>query len=653
MSCLHGLGALLRDKKRLARTFVILGLLAGAVFGLFCRLVGLEGDGASCIMYAFAGVVAVLVPLVAGGTDTFSGYQAGARARREELLSLPVGRLALPSAILLASLATVLATVATFTLGMSFSLGWSPTLACWTCPWPGGPDFLPRSAVSAAVFCFAYSFGTIGAHPVNVTSLWVAVPVLVGPVAIVMGYDPKDLESYAFLAGGSLALYFLALPFVLYAGPIHRWSPVKKDAMDPDGVLLLSSMLLVTIFAIFGAGPLLAVLGAACAALACWTTRGRPRVERRSMPLVRVAWLLSLVAIAPAVVVGAVYDARRVASAAEPAGKPIRRFDVSPDGRWLAVSVQPTDVRREGSIERIVVADLSGRAPMIVLPQRCAELPSNAWSVDGRYLAVRDVTAGRLRYPDSELDHRDEGLYARSHLRRIFVATVVLDTKTGQVATLDDRILAPGWRTPEELVSVVVTFRHSRILTDGRGRRAVLDRFFRPERYEDGLVFTVDGKRLQLNATGLTPVPEGPRWRVVTRNERPESGSELSTIELVLERGSESVRFEAVAEEDWIGDDAMLVRTRRGLEWVSLPSLEGRVLGPADSSLHHLGDHFIVETADSSFVLDPKSGALTRLPAEPGFAPLCVRAGRILERRTDGALFVKEGAAPARAVFGP
>jgi hypothetical protein len=654
MSRLQGLGALLRDKKRIARHLAILGLIAGTTLGLFFRLAGSVGDFSSFVMYVFAATVAFIAPLGAGGSDTFSGYQAGARSRREELLTLPVGRLALPSAILLGGLAMALVTIATFTIGLSFLLGWGPTLDGWTCPWPGGPDMLARIAGGIAIFCLGFSFGSIGAHPVNATLFWAAVPFLVGPLAFVMGHDTKDLESYGFLAGGSLALYFLVLPFTLYAGPIHRWSPVKRGGIDPDGVALLASMLLVTVFGIFGAGRVFVCVLAACAGLACWSARGRPRHERRSMPLVRIAWLLALVAVAPAIVVGAVYDARRVASAGAPAGKPIRRFEISPDGRWLAVSVQPADMRREGSVERVVVTDLSGRAAPIVLPPRCAELPAGAWSADGRYLAVRDVTAGRLRYPESELERHDAGLFARSLMHALFVETVILDTQTGRIVTVGDRLVRPGWRTPAELVNVAITFGHSRILTDGRGRRAVLDRSFLDLFYDDGLVLEhAGGERRRLDAGGLAPVPVKVHWSVVDRTEHNETGSELASITLDLARGSEHVRVEAVAEEDWIGNDAMLVRTRRGLEWVSLPSLESRVLAPADCSVHHTGDHVVIETADASFALETATGALTRIALEPGFTALAVRGGRILMRRPDGELFVKEGEAPARPVFGP
>jgi hypothetical protein len=654
VSLFHGTAALLRPKLRILAhlaTWVAVGV--GLAVGFLLRVNGEGPRDVHGVLWAGSILAGFFAPFLCMG-DTMNGAQAGVRARREELLVLPLGRLAIPTAILIASAVAFVGFVTSYAAGVTLLTGRVAVVEAFQ-SWPEGAF----AALPLYAFALAFNVIAIGTHGALAAALMGLLPWIVVGSVQGMGHPAGDAEHFAILVGVSTGAYLLLVPFALYARPVHLWSLARNQPVTRDGVAFAATLLALVVLGLASAGKA-ALVGGALVAYGWYRTRHVPRPARRPAPLVRTVHVLALIALAPAIVAGLRADHALVASAADPRDKNVEDYAVAPGGRWLAAR-SPANVRT--GVARLVVADLDGKEPLRVLDARAVELdPEACWSRDGRRVAVKETAIGRFTgVPAGRgLGEMTEGAWLAGLVVPYVYATTILEPETGRVERRDLLEVAPGWTTPDQLVAITARDdKHLRV-TDGRGWSAELAPPFQVTAYREGAVLRSNEDVAVLGSAGLAPISSARAWRVVARPETPgEDGDHPTRLSIVLGRGAERATVSDALRALWIGADAIIAETpAHGLVRVTLPACERTTL-VADGDL--VEAHFpraastglLARTRQTHVVVELATGAVTPLAPESGFTPEVVVGTRVVGRGHGHRLRVRDGDGPSRPVFGP
>ncbi|MCO5166127.1 MAG: hypothetical protein M9894_07140 [Planctomycetes bacterium] len=225
----------------------------------------------------------------------------------------------------------------------------------------------------------------------------------------------------------------------------------------------------------------------------------------------RTAHLVALALAAPLVVTGLVVDAR--AGAERPEDLEPVVVALSPDARHAVVVAAPrADGRLRPTTARALVVDLTGERPPRLLPPRFAGLPdAGVWSADGRWAAVHDLTRGRMHLPS----FGTTTFHARLRfLQTTTAATLIYDTTTGELVRGPARVVAPGWRHPDELVAARPLLAGAWELRDQEGHALRLTDSFEVSGYDAGrplVALGLDHRRLDA-LPGLLVADGARRW---------------------------------------------------------------------------------------------------------------------------------------------
>lgn len=613
-----GTWALVRSRRRFLVAVPVYGvLLPGLASGLLLGVLGQGphreiGEGVALLI---AGVV-LGVPIGLGALWTFGPTAAGLPGRRQELFALPLGRLAIPGAVLVGS-AIALALAALAAWVVSTTVGGVLVASLEMLARRGGPT--PSVDVFlAGVACFGMGFviGTVGASTAHGPLVLVLPGVAACILAQTTGHGALASARATLLSLGAFALYSFAVPFALYRRAPHHWAYLRVPGQDRADLYAAATSMATLLGLVFAGGVValaMLAIGAGVTALVARRERALPR--RRSWPHLRVAHAIALGLVVPLAVVGIVADARLVESVS-PANPAIgaARHDLAPGGRRLAVELRAA----ESSLRRVAVLDLTGAASPWVAGARFATI--GGWSADGRSLALHDETIGRLPLPFSELTGllvADGGLTWLLRLRDAVGETVVLDVDTGEtVARRRPLLVAPGWATFAELVHVERRTADELVLADGDGRRYAAR--MRGERlaipvvgggeielalptlagYAGGRpVLAQKHQRWRWDADGLAPLADASEWRVPDDEDRSQVAWTPESA-LVLEAdGLYRVHLPGLERERLV--------VRRANELVRVHALAPSV-GAAVPALAHAR---IVEVGDALYVVTPTSPA--------------------------------------------
>jgi hypothetical protein len=671
VSALRGTTALLLFRApRLRKLAIWAGLFPGLLVGANAQLQRAPGEAPRIVdvVSLALGLGSLLWPVFASYVEPVLA-PAGARSRREELLALPTGRLAIPAAGLIAAVVATAATVALFLGGIAAGVGLEPVRQALLDPSGFSPLAQPRAALlEATAFALATAVGAIGQNPAAICILWPALPLLIYSSAERMGYSPPERDAYTALWQLSLLAYYLVLPFVLYAGPPHRWASARGErSIAAESTVFVIAALVV--LALAGCGWLLGAfvaLGAACIAPAAWRA---PRIERPRWTAAGVSLAAALAVVAPAAVVGVVADAARMADSERIAGKDVPWYVVAPGGRFAALSVPcgPETFTADGvtrsclRITRVALVDLDRGGPPRVLSPRFAELEAASWSADGRYLAIQDCAIGRLQTDSTRarVASRAGDLLVSMLPWR---STLVLDTQTGKLLSLQHRELAPGWTSWRELVDVSLGLDGLFRLSDGRGGSAILKSEAGAPAvlgYDHGaaIVKLADGP-YRFDERGLAPLgdePLGP-WRLDWRM-RPvdRANPDAPRLEVTAERGAERVRIEGLHFVFRSCSEFLLAKDPSGFVRIDLPSGARTTLVPASmfagpagpTAISWLavgeGPMVVALKGGARALVDPRAATATPLASTPGFKAECVIGDRWLGRGRDDEVLVRDG----------
>ena len=472
---LRGLGPLFRDRARIPlRVMSGLVLVMGLVVGWLQTLAGAGRSDQVAALAAGWALAAAIAPILASVYVTW-----GAKGpRREELLALPIGRLTIPTHVLVLGLALVGAIGGAWTVGLCLSQGTGEMTAALASGWRKGAVPLVL-VLGAAGFAWVTCMVSIANHQANLALVWPVVPGVLLVAAGSMGHAGwEPWWAGAWLACLTPAL--LVLPFLLYAGPRHTWATSRVP--DPREVALvvasLGAMVALIVLGLLGSGwTLLLVLLLTAAGVRRVWRRARPGSRSAGATPFLVSQVVPLLACLPPMAAGLLVDARRLGALQPGPGTVLLDPQVAPSGSFVAAQLCLDDDGArshvaEDRLRRVVVCDLRGQAPPRVLGQRFGQLAG--WSRDGRFLAVHEQAVGRLPHAHGS---------ARAfwspfqHLLERSGQTLILDTSTGHVLDLSHREVAPGWTDPAELITISPSLLGGEwVLRDGRGREARLPR---------------------------------------------------------------------------------------------------------------------------------------------------------------------------------
>lgn len=636
---LRGLSVLLRSKRKQGKLLVITAGLLGLGLGLSLRLGGASPDQDEMVVSVALVVAALLGPLVAASWIT-----CGPAARREELLALPVGRLALPTHVFLCGSVLTVLTALAFLLAFALATGG----VAWSLFVNPSRDLALGLIGAGGLWVWAAALGSVAQHPAALALLWPIPPAILVVSAGGMGHGRDATAVWAVTWIGCVALALLLLPFLLYAGPRHTWA--LSRAADARGRAVLLAVVTATLallaLGLLGAGwPLLLVivLGGA------WTLR----ILRRARPAPRGAsatpflrsQLLLLLAWLPPLLLGLWADARAVDSIRP--GGPVRlgALAIAPSGSHLAIHLVAAERNGAKRLSRVAVIDLSGRTAPVLLGERFTHIAG--WSKDGRWLAVHEASYGRLycdvpfRPSSSPWEDRFEVLLQRGG------RTLCLEASTGEVRSYAPRQVRPGWLDPDELVHFSVGLAADWALSDGRGRALGLPReqdVAVREYVEGDAVLQVESRRVRWGASGIAawtpralPAPDC-EWEG-------RSHQDMEGQRLVLSRGEE----ELVLRETFLHElraSWALVQERERLARIELPSMASRELLPGHwvhvVRLSGVGRHLFA-SGERWVEVDAERCAVRERPFPVGLELLGVSGDRLILRgERDTSLWLQE-----------
>jgi len=596
---LQGLGALLMAKKPLILMTGLGVLGTTACLGVLMAL----GQASAGDVKMIASMIALLGipagPLIIAINLTLES-DSSATARRLELLTLPVGRLAIPLAILLCSILTALVIALTSFAGLSIAL--SPQELLHELTRSGDREHWEIVLFCSLLFAYSFSIMTLGNHRANASALWIAVPALFCVSTVAAGFGPDDRDAAVMLWGWMIAGYYLGLPFLLYARPRHHWSPasLKGGRDNLDFIVLITGILSLSCVALFGFGKGLLfclALGGLCA----WrTTKKQVKRPRRSTGMVRLSNFLALGLLVPGLLFGLAFDASLVAEVSPEAGMKVSRIILSPAGRYalvVGISKRHRLADQQGVIRRAAVIDLSGKKAPLLFPARFAAVSEHCWSKDGRWVVVQDNSYGRLRISTGFRGGMKvtEPEAAFLGLCDGMVQSWVCDIEERSMKQTASLRVAPGWVKPEQLLHLSATMRG--LLTyeslGGLSVQKTLSSVYGPRGGgRTPLVDHYDAKGAVLvSLKGMTRVTEAgfepfkatrlPVWPWTFDVLNAETSKEVKAgIWLVLRKGKEERRLALAREWNQKQGHRLCYVTSRGLEILDLRTGVARVAIP-------------------------------------------------------------------------
>ena len=492
MNVFHGTGALVRSQLRSSRALWI-GLAAlGLGTGVLMRLGSADPDAIQWLLLLCNVLCLLICPTLAGAGLTLpisaGGINNAGYSRRDALLLLPTGRLALPATVFTASLTMVGMWWLVSLLSLSVALGPGQLVEAFS----HGVKAHEAGAVvgcSLGGWVLLTSLVAIGPHSAASLAAWLLVPAALVGLLPAMGYGEDSQGLFALLAGVPLALVLLALPFVLYLRPRHLWFTAKKDMTARfDGKTTLGALLVALLFGLGGASW--ALVGVALAALPLvWAWRRAPAAQRGRWSHLRLCHTVGALVTSGVLVVGAGLDMAAVAATDDSRRGAVSYVALAPGGRYAAVElVRPVRGKDlDQALRRVHLIDLEGEQPPRVFPQRFAQLARTpysdrvaCWSRDGRYLAFTDQGLGRLCFgavATDGLSYLPPGAWEPLTMA-LFYGTadvVVFDTHTGETERVDGALFAPGWETPADLARLSIDLRGRLVVNTGHGAELRLE----------------------------------------------------------------------------------------------------------------------------------------------------------------------------------
>jgi len=449
MSGLHepfrGTGILIRDRLPLLRTFLLAMTLLGCAWGLAARVFGAPNEALLTVLVVGVGVI----PPVFGQLGmTLGGAVSDGRlrSRSRELLELPLGRLALPTAGAVVALLGL--GISALTLLVSATVGGFSDDVASLFAEAREPAVLGIAAIAAAAHCAIQ----VGARSPQL-SLWLVLAALLAVIGGLLwsGWGEADLLVFTRLATWGVVAGFLTLPFLIGAMGPHKdevallglSTATRARAWVVCGWLVLFATLTVGVGVLWLAVSALSVLGARRVAAKAPPIRGWSAFGATHA-------LLTL-CLLPAAVHGLAVE---VGHATRPLHPNWNQAEVSPDGRWVALPLE-----REGTqLTQVAILDARGEQPTRIVNTRMGRVAG--WSSDSQLLAIHDFACGRVRVGVTESvelflvptgDSMND-LFLRWVGNR--VSTLIVDTQGEVVERLSMRFVGPGWSAPEELVSL-------------------------------------------------------------------------------------------------------------------------------------------------------------------------------------------------------
>lgn len=519
-----GLGALLHSRRGLIKAGFWLSLVFGLALAFAFRSGYVDEELRKVLGFVLMIGLAAVSPLAMAGEDTFRETPGG-RSFREGLLAGPIGSLAIPAMVHLGSLALIGAVL----------LGSLPGLAVILGSHPGAPipdlstAFVPSLLFFVSLWACFSCIASIGNNPAAGLTLLAVVPLLWIMAPLGAGYSEqahaKIVVFWSVLMLVLIGGLSLALPYLLYRRPRHHWAEkmtLTTVSTHEGSIWLVTLGLCVTPFAGLGWGLLFLVPGVG---LVEWGRRQRLPNRRYSLGHFEYGALVILAPFLPLFALGLIGDAYFVQQAATYDPNRHRHGQDAPSGGRRVVLLARSVAGIAGvssrardqlyaldGLGRTVVLDSEG-AVEFVFPQRFGVIDPNAWSSDGRYLAVHDQTIGNLQVglPDrverARRSSRDVFDRLQRHYRQRVQGTYVLDTQTGELTRLPLVELRPGWSEPGQLVRHTLGLAGQHVFAEVGGRAAETNLKARVRRYTPAgaIVSTPDGLHL-LGASGLEPL---------------------------------------------------------------------------------------------------------------------------------------------------
>lgn len=649
-----GTGALLASRRPYRAKLVVLFAVAGALLGLGLTFLGGDEE-AVFVLHVLACLFAGAVGTIHAGANLTLGLGGLlVPSRREELSLLPVGRLALPAAVLAGAFGLTLATW----------LAWSVTFLLASAPCQEGDRALTlllqglglaAGAAVALVGPIALASRTSGL----LFALYVLAPGMAATLAF-MGHGPEAVALFAGLACAALVLLCLGLPFAVHAlGPaaIQTAKGVPTRDGAEEGLAVAAACLAAVLF-VSGARPLPLALGGLVLAWNVRALRALPRPARRRLRASPVALAIMAGLLGPIVAAAWGLELRTQARADAGQGLVPRAWAdacvVDPTGRRAALAVDAPYLAGFAA-QRVVVVELTGPTAgrRTIVPARFPRLDRGAWSQDGRWLAVQEEAVGRLTRSGLgreglEVPDGAAGVVALRLFGDLRGTTLVVDADSGEVQDLGRRLVAPGWRAPGELVEVELGLDGKPRLRSGDVRER-LSRRWRLAGYLDGRLVLespgdgagvdrrfgeVTGALLRFAAAGIGPLPlEPPAWTV--EGVAPAEARHPASV--VVARGDDpAVRVvleDATVEPASLGERSLLALSDAGLVRVSLPDGARTLVLPGADVVDPLAGRpgvFAARTPAGWFLLDGDASP-RRLTLPVGRVPLALAAdGRVV-----------------------
>lgn len=658
---LRGLGPLLRDRARVTLPWLAgLGLIGGVLVGWVQNLAEVDARDVMAVIGIVWGMCAVIGPPVASAWVSWGMNQGS--SRREELLASPLGRLVIPTHVLLLGLLGSAGSAACFTAGLGLVEGAGRLQDALRVSLEH--DLTPvMLCVIAGLFAWTTYLCTVASSLTLGVLGWPIVMVVLVMATSSMGHAGAEPAWLAWWIP-CLSVGYLVTPFLLYAGPRHVWAvsrvPNSRELAVPAAFMGVAAGL--TVLGLLGLGWTFLTVGGLTVALVYQLVRKAPAGSRGpGVTALLISQAALLLAAAPPLVVGAVVDARRVNALV--AGGPdclLLNPSVAPGGARVALNVSLAHgTGGLHGLSRVVVLDPSGGMPPVHLGERFARLAG--WSRDGRYLAVHELALGRLA--SGEVSGTGWPIVER--MIAGCCQTLVLDTHTGQVQTLSLRAVAPGWNDPSELVEVRPSLGGGQwLLRDDRGRALSLPRRARivvgVMRYQpEGALILLEAYGLQPSrlllwgqdgttreVADLAPTAEGISWS----QSEPEPGQHVLQIRRAGARVLEVPNGHLVD----LGAERALIQVGEALYRYRLPAageapgqagepelvpLTGpmrRVISSETGALVQVDDRWIEVSADA--------GLGHSFPAPEGWVAKAALAGSRYLLEADGAHFADGGA---------
>ena len=449
MSGLHepfrGTGVLIHDRLPLLRTCLLAMTLVGCAWGVAARVFSFSVRDALPVLVVG---VAVLPPVLGQLGMTLGGAVSDGRlrSRSRELLELPLGRLALPtagSAVALLGLG-----ISALSLFVSAAVGGFTDELLDLFADAHEPAVLGIAAVASAGHCAVQ----VGARSPQL-SLWLVLAALLSVIGCLLwsGWGEADLLVFARLATWGVVAGLVTLPFLLGALGPHKDEVALlglSTATRARAWVVCGWVVLLTAL-ICGASFLWLVVSALSVLGARWVAAKAPPI--RGWSAFGATHALLAACLLPAAVQ---LVAVEVGHATRPLHPNWNQAEVSPDGRWVALPLE-----REGTqLTQVAILDARGEQPTRIVNTRMGWVAG--WSSDSQLLAVHDFACGRLRVGLTESvelflgpsgDSLDD-CFARWIGNR--VSTLVVDPQGEVVERLGMRFVGPGWSSPDGLVSL-------------------------------------------------------------------------------------------------------------------------------------------------------------------------------------------------------